>query len=163
MNRRFHLRIALLGVLLAAGVGGFAVPAASASAKVNAAIADCNAHGKLTRTYSLSQLQIAITTMPSDVKEYTDCYDVINRALLAQTSKHSGGGETGGGSGGSFLPTPVIVILVLLLLAGATFGAIAIRRRREDGGEGGGQGQERGETGTQDRRETGTRDPGDDD
>jgi hypothetical protein len=66
---------------------------------------------------------------------------VINRALLAQTSKaHTDAADTGGGSGGSFLPTPVIVILVLLLLAAATFGAIAIRRHRsQDPGEGPGE------------------------
>jgi hypothetical protein len=136
MQHRLHLRIALLGVVVAIAASGLA--AATASAAVNPVIADCNAHGKLTRTYSLSQLQVAITTMPADVKEYTDCYDVINRALLAQTGHaNSGSGGSGSGSGGSFLPTPVIVILVVLLLAAATFGALAIRRRRGDEGTGG--------------------------
>jgi hypothetical protein len=175
MKPRLQPLIAMLGTVAALTGAAFVAPAAAAS--LNPVVADCNAHGKLTQTYSLGELQTAISTLPADVKEYTDCFDVINRALLAQTGSHSHSGNGGGGSGGSFLPTPVIVILVLLLLAAATFGAIAIRRRREDGGEGGGQGQdpredggegggqsqERGETGTQDRRETGTRDPGDDD
>jgi hypothetical protein len=130
MDHRPHPRVALLCAVLALAASALAGSAWGAAA--NPVIADCNAHGKLTRTYTLPQLQLAITTMSVDVKEYTDCYDVINRALLAQTSKHSDSGGNGGGSGGSFLPTPVIVILVVLLLAAATFGAMAVRRRRED-------------------------------
>lgn len=108
------------------------MPASAASG--SAAIADCNAHNTLTHTYSIGELQSALNTMPADVAEYTDCKDVITRALLIQQGKLKGKGSSGGSSSsGSFLPTPVIVVLVVLLLAAATFGALALRRRRGPG------------------------------
>jgi hypothetical protein len=68
--------------------------------------------------------------MPADVKEYTDCYDVIQRTLLAQAGGH-GGGSGGSGSGGSFLPTPLLVVLIVLALGAVSFSVAAIRRRRQ--------------------------------
>jgi hypothetical protein len=105
-----------------------------AGAATSAAVADCSSHGRLTRSYSVGQLQAALTTMPADIQEYTNCYDVIKRALLAQASStsHSGGGSDTKSSG-SFLPTPVIVVLVLVVLAGGTLGVLAIRRRDQPG------------------------------
>jgi hypothetical protein len=109
-----------------------AVPASAAGG--SAVIADCNSHNTLTHTYSISQLETALNTMPADVSEYTDCKDVITRELLIQQGKIKGKDTSGGSSsGGSFLPTPVIVVLVVLLLAAATFGALALRRRRASG------------------------------
>jgi hypothetical protein len=125
--RRLSTALALLCVL------GTATPALAATSPV---VSDCNSHGTLTRPYSAAQLKTALSTMPADVKEYTDCYDVVNRALLAQisTSHGSTGGSSSGGSGGSFLPTPVLVVLVLLALAAATLAALAIRRRGASSG-----------------------------
>ena len=70
--------------------------------------------------------------MPADVREYTDCYDVIEKQLFAQlgTSSSTGTGGSGSSSGGSVLPTWLIVVIVVLALAALTFGALAIRRRR---------------------------------
>jgi hypothetical protein len=107
-----------------------ALPARAATG--SAAIADCNAHDALTHEYSVAALRNALATMPATMKEYTDCQDVISRALTNALGSKGGRGGGGGGSGGSFLPTPVIVVLVLLALAAATFGAIAVRRRRGD-------------------------------
>jgi hypothetical protein len=78
-----------------------AVPAyASSGTKV---IADCNAHNMLTRHYTIPQLQNALSTMPADVAEYTNCHDVIQRALLTQEGKlHAadrGSGRAGPGRG----------------------------------------------------------------
>jgi hypothetical protein len=67
--------------------------------------------------------------MTAETREYTNCQDVINRALAGVVSGKGSGG-TGGSGSSSFLPTPVIVILVVLLLAAITFGALAVRRRR---------------------------------
>jgi hypothetical protein len=115
-----------------------AAPVALAAGTPNP-VADCNAHATLTQHYSISQLRKGLSTMPADIREYTNCIDVLNRQLLAQLGQAPGDGNTSGSSsGGSFLPTPVIVILVLLILAAATFGAIALRRRRgADGGDDG--------------------------
>jgi hypothetical protein len=109
---------------------GAAIGSASAVAATAPAVSDCNSHGSLTRHYSTAELQTALSTMSADVKEYTDCYDVINRTLLSQLgTPHARGDVSSQASGGSFLPTPVIVVLVLLALAAATLGALAIRRR----------------------------------
>ena len=125
--RRLSIATALTSVLaLALAAAG---PAAAAQSPV---VGDCVAHGQLTQTYTEGQLRSALSTMSASVKEYTDCPDVIQRALLSQLGKPVNPGQTksSSGSGGSFLPTPVIVVLVLLALAGVTFGAIAIRRRQ---------------------------------
>lgn len=119
-----------LSTAIAVVVGLSAWTAAATAAGQNEAVADCVAHGRLTQTYSAGQLRIGLATMTADTKEYTNCQDVLQRALLAQLggSRPSGTGS-GSKSGGSFLPTPVIVVVVLLALAAVTFGAIALRRR----------------------------------
>jgi hypothetical protein len=101
-------------------------------------VSDCNRHGMLTHHYTPAQLRKALSTMPADIREYTNCYDVINRALLQALGKRLPGASTSNSSSGSsFLPTPVIVVLVILLLAAVTFGAVALRRRRgADDGDG---------------------------
>jgi hypothetical protein len=127
-------RLLLLTVLLA---GTLAVPAAGASGQPGP-VADCNAHGQLTHAYSAAQLRSGLNTMPADIKEYTDCYDVIQRQLLGQLGKPEPGAapapSSDSSSGGSFLPTPVIVVLVVLILVAAGFGALALRRRSAAGG-----------------------------
>jgi hypothetical protein len=113
------------------------ISAAAAHAGIGAAaLADCNANDRLTRTYTAAELQNALATMPATMREYTDCQDVVQSALNAAlgNGKSNGTDSSGSGSGGSFLPTPVIVVLVLLALAGVAFAAVAVRRRRE--GEG---------------------------
>jgi hypothetical protein len=124
----------LVSVLIAFAAGTIAVgvPAApAAAANVSQVISDCNTHGRLTQRYSVAQLRTALNTMPADVKEYTDCYDVIQRTLLAQLGgAHTGGGGDSG-SGSAFLPTPLIVVLAVLALAALGFAAVALRRRRE--------------------------------
>jgi hypothetical protein len=130
--------VALL--VVAVGCVGFVEDATAAAPDTsNAVIADCYAHpGGLTGHYTVAQLHTALQVMPAEVKEYTSCLDVVNRALLAaRAAVKSGAGGSGGGSG-SFLPTPVIVILVVLILIAVTFGAAAIRRRRGGGGPGAG-------------------------
>jgi ABC-type phosphate transport system substrate-binding protein len=119
--------IALLAALSAL-LGG-SLPSAVA-AGVSPPVADCSAHGKLTQHYSASELQQALATMPTDVKEYTNCPNVIQQALLAELGAVHGGG--GGSGGSSFLPGWVIAVLVVLVLAGAAAGAMAVRNRRRD-------------------------------
>lgn len=126
---RFTVTLAVAATL------AFGVCSTAAAAAPNP-VADCNANTRLTRQYTAAELQHALSTMPADVKEYTDCYDVIQRALLAEVSGSHNHASTGsGGSGGSFLPTPVIVVIVVLVVAAAGFGILALRRR---GGGGGG-------------------------
>jgi hypothetical protein len=121
--------ISLLTVLCALGAvsQAFFLPPAAA-AGLSPPVEDCNAHAQLTRHYSVAQLRSALAGMPVDIKEYTDCGDVIQRALLAELGQLRGHGGSGQG-GGSFLPTPLIVVLALLVVGGAGFGVYAYRRR----------------------------------
>src|SRR4249919_3135612 len=132
MRRRLITALALVCVM---ALGAPGVVAAASDGGAAEAIADCNNHAGLTAHYSAATLRAALATMPVDVREYTDCYDVIQKQLFAQlgTSGSGGSGTTGSGSGGSFLPTPVLVIIILLVLAALTLGAIAIRRRSGGG------------------------------
>jgi hypothetical protein len=119
-------------IMLLIGVCAFAQPAGvpAAAGAQPSVIANCNVNGRLTQRYSIGQLRAALSTMPADVKEYTNCYDVIQRTLLAQLgSQNSSTPASGSSSGGSFFSGPVIVVIVLLVLAGAAFGALALRRR----------------------------------
>lgn len=127
-SRRLVRLLALLGVL-GAIVGAATVSTASASG-VSPPVADCSAHGQLTRHYSAAELRSALATMPADIAEYTSCPDVIRRALLATLGSLNGGGSGGGGGGGSFLPGWVIAVLAVLVVAGAAMGAVAVRNRR---------------------------------
>lgn len=108
---------------------GALLPSSAGAAGVSPPVADCSAHGKLTRHYSPSVLRNALQTMPADVAEYTNCPNVIRRAMLAELGTADGGS---GGGGGSFLPAWVIVVLVVIVLAGAGAGVIALRNRRRD-------------------------------
>ena len=120
----------LISALVALTISFSAAPAANA-ASGSEVIADCYKHLTLTRTYSVTVLQDALKTIPAEVAEYTDCRDVIERALLTEEGRlHRSGSATGGSSSGSFLPTPVIVVLVVLALAAATLAGLAVRRRR---------------------------------
>jgi hypothetical protein len=127
--RRYRL-IVLVSALVVIATSLCAAPPAGASTGAQV-IADCYKHLSLTRTYSVPVLQDALKTIPAEVAEYTDCRDVIERALLTQEGKlHRSGSAGGGSSSSSFLPTPLLVVLVILVLAAAILGALALRRRR---------------------------------
>jgi hypothetical protein len=91
--RRFRPLILIITVVTAAAT--FAAPAALADS--SAVVQDCNANGHLSGHYSRGELQGALNNMGADVKEYTNCYDVIRRALLAGAAGGGGGGGSGGG------------------------------------------------------------------
>jgi hypothetical protein len=123
-------RLALLFAVLALGSGTIA-PSARAAGGAGGALADCNAHAQLTQSYSAGQLQSALRTMPADQKEYTDCYDVIQRALLADIGHvHGTASDSQQGGGSSFLSTPVIVGIVVIAFAAVMLVGIAVQRRR---------------------------------
>ena len=119
--------LALVLALAAIAVG---LPAsASAAGKLPPAVADCNAHARLTSHYTAAQLRSALNAMPADIKEYTNCYDVIQKALLAQIGSIGGNGGDSGGGGSSFLPTPLLIVLIVLVVAAIGFGILALRQR----------------------------------
>jgi hypothetical protein len=135
MTRR---AITVLALGCALTVGAPALAGAAASGTPAQAITDCNDHGKLTQSYSSPVLRQALAQMPADVREYTDCFDVIERQLFKQLGQSgaAGGGTATSSSGSSGLPTWLIVVIVVLALAAITFGALALRRRRTPPGPG---------------------------
>ena len=111
-------------------LAGVSVPA-TAGAASSPVVADCTTHGHLTQHYTASELHAALTGLPTDVQEYTNCYALIQHALLAQVSgsRPATGDTSQGSSGGSFLPLPVIVVLAVLVASAAGFGVYSLRRR----------------------------------
>lgn len=118
---------ATLTILCALGaLYGAALPSPATAAGVSPVITDCSLHGTLTKHYSVAELRYAQSHMPVDDAEYTNCPDVIRRALLADIGSLNGSGS----GGGSFLPVWVIVVLALVVVAGAASGIVALRNRR---------------------------------
>jgi hypothetical protein len=57
--------------------------------------------GTISGDYSAREIRDALNNIPDDVDQYTDCRDVLTRALLSRAGGDSGsGGDTGGGGGG---------------------------------------------------------------
>jgi hypothetical protein len=123
--RKRCVTIAVVCAAATAG-GGALVAAPAAAAGLSAPAADCLAHGQLTRSYSASQLQQALATLPAAVSEYSNCSAVLQQALEARIGKLHGGS---GSSGDSFLPTWLLIVLIVVVLGGIAFAAAAVRRR----------------------------------
>ena len=76
----------LLALLLAA-------PTALADATRNKILRECQS-GRLTGDYTAREIRDARNNIPDDLDQYTDCRDVLTRALL---SRAGGGSGSGGG------------------------------------------------------------------
>ncbi|HEV7175076.1 MAG TPA: hypothetical protein VGN29_06265 [Solirubrobacteraceae bacterium] len=119
-------------VVLCVAWGCLAVLAATASASSTSVLSDCNVHAQLTQHYSAGDLQDALSTMGADQKEYTDCYDVIQRALLADLGRvHPGAVDAQRGGGSSFLTTPLIILIGVAGFAAGAVTYLGIRARRK--------------------------------
>jgi len=113
-NRHLH-RIRLLAVMTAlAALTLAALPATSAAD--DGIVRECLDNGYVDPDkHSRGELQRALDELPSDIAEYTDCYDVIADALDAKRRPRRGGGQSdgggvagaggGGGGGGTAGPT----------------------------------------------------------
>jgi hypothetical protein len=93
MKRRFLP--AVLALALAAPVAS--APAAThrhAPPTVKTVLRDCKAHGKLTKRYSLALLKRAKRQMPADVRNYSNCSQVLSKAIKKeqrrQRNRHHG-------------------------------------------------------------------------
>ena len=71
-----------------------APPAAAQSTRIKI-LRECSEDGRLTGDYTAQQIRDARSNIPDDIDEYTDCRDVLTRALLSR----AGGGNSGGGGG----------------------------------------------------------------
>lgn len=97
----------------------------------NRVLNDCQAHGQLTHSYTKAELRQALSQMSATTKQYSNCYTVIQQALL-----HTVKGDSDSGGSSSSTTTIVIIIVVVLVVLAAIFGGLAVRRRRT-GGPGG--------------------------
>jgi hypothetical protein len=82
------------------------LPTAARAASSDTIIRDCADDSTLQGHYSVADLRKALDRVPKDVNEYSDCSDVISRAIANQTTRNndnsgssgtSGGGASGGG------------------------------------------------------------------
>ncbi len=89
------LRTAIVACLLAVLVGA---PAAFAESTRTKILQECQ-DGRLTGTYTSRQIRDALEHIPDDVDQYSDCRDVLRRALLNQAGNSGNGGNGGGGGG----------------------------------------------------------------
>lgn len=104
---------------------------------MSSAVNDCNAHGRLTAHYTVSQLRTALATMPADVQEYTNCYNVIQSQLFSQIPGHHGSSkDSPSSSGSSFISTPLLVVLIVLVVGGGALAGVAIQRRGQPPSDG---------------------------
>jgi hypothetical protein len=125
MRRRYLLPFAVLAATFALSVGD----AFALSPVIN----DCTQHSKLTRHYTIPELQHALATLPVNIREYTNCFTVISDQLNRQLGVTKAS-SSGTGSGGSFLPTPVVIALILIVFIGGGF--VYSSRKRGSGGGG---------------------------
>ena len=89
MTRTRHITIAILAL----AVPALAAPAAQAGYRD--AIRDCADDGSLQGSYTRHELQQARSHLPSDLREYSDCSDVLARALASLAGKGKNGRSTG--------------------------------------------------------------------
>ena len=75
------------------------VPASAALASGGAVIRDCTDDGRLNKRYTQRELRDALSSIPSDVDEYTNCRDIIRRAAFGGAGGGGGGGSSDGDSG----------------------------------------------------------------
>jgi len=83
-----------------------AAPAAHAGTRADI-VADCFDDGKLDGDYSASQIRDARNNLPADVDQYSDCRDVLARALGGSGSRDVGGGGAGGSAAGGGSAEPL--------------------------------------------------------
>ena len=83
---------------LCAAVLLLAAPAALADVR-NDIITECEA-GELRGSYSPGELRDARNNLPSDIRQYTDCEEILNRALTGIGGGGGSGGDNEGGPGG---------------------------------------------------------------
>ncbi len=77
-----------------------APPAAAQSTRIKI-LRECSQNGRLSGDYTAQQIRDARSNIPDDIDEYTDCRDVLTRALLSRAGGDSGGGGGGTGGGGT--------------------------------------------------------------
>lgn len=100
MLRRLSTAAAVIALCLLLPV----TPALASGADV---IVDCNDNGHLTKAYSQKEYRSALAQMPADIRQYTDCENIIRRAQLGQPGSTGGDANSGNPFGTSAAPEEV--------------------------------------------------------
>src|SRR5262245_46385994 len=79
----------------------FVVPTAAQAADPIKVIRDCEDDGILQGNYTPAEIRAAQKALPTDIDEYSDCRDVLSRALTGDENDKNSGSGGGGGGGGS--------------------------------------------------------------
>ena len=88
-------------ILLTGLLGAFALAPATAWGSGNDVIRDCTDTGSIDDEHGPQDYSEALSNLPTDVDEYTDCRQVIASASRAPSASSGGGdGSSGGGGGG---------------------------------------------------------------
>jgi hypothetical protein len=87
----------MLRPLAAAAVVAFSLlaPATPALASGADVLIDCNDNGRLTKEYTQKEYREALARMPADLKQYTDCENIIRRAQLGVPGSTGGSANAG--------------------------------------------------------------------
>lgn len=92
--------------------GAFLPATAGAADTWQALIHECASTGEIANpaAYSPGAYSQALANMPADVREYTNCYDVVSQAQLARDAAAAAthNGAAGGSNGGSIAPIGAI-------------------------------------------------------
>lgn len=128
-KRRLLILAAVLSFcLLSPGPGSADLPPCS-----ERVLADWSDNGRIDRVYALPCYEEAMAALPTDIRDYTNAFDVIDRALTSAVRAKTAvpaseaqaavpGAETVDASGAVPLPLPLLVLFGLalaLLAAGA--------------------------------------------
>jgi hypothetical protein len=73
---------------------------ATAGASGRSVVRDCTDNGRIDSRHSQSDYKSALSSLPSDVDEYTDCRQIIEQAKRRDASSSSSSGGSGGSGGG---------------------------------------------------------------
>lgn len=146
MGRRVRSCAGIIVLIFGSMVVLSGTASASAAPCEQKVLTDWSDNGRVDGMYPLHCYQSALTSMPSDLRDYTNASDAISRALArATTGGPSASSErlrrVAAGSGGQIAgPGPSAVPIPLLMLAGLSSGVLAAgalgwvaRRRRERG------------------------------
>lgn len=124
---RKYLAVALLLFGLLAPSTALAVKLHPVGTKGADPVHDCVSHNALTKKYSTAQLKQALATMPSSVRDYTSCQNILENQLNQQLGKKVPG-QTSSGSGGGGSSVLLIVIIAIVVIGGALGAFFAYRR-----------------------------------
>jgi hypothetical protein len=139
MSSPFGVALLRLGAVTLAILSAvlFVTPALGASACATAVLRDWSEDGHVAPKYSLPCYEEAIDSLPSDLRDYTDAEDVINRALSSAVRTSNPAHPVGDQNGTQGVPVALVglVGVALVIIGAGTLGYVARRRRAVDGAD----------------------------